>query len=85
MCILNQFSACHMEISLVDINTKVGRQCIFKPTVKNETYIKLIMIMGLQEQAYATPKYLIFRCTIFPHYNISSLLVLSCWEDIHLY
>jgi hypothetical protein len=36
-CVFNQLSACHMEISLEDTSTKVGREYSFKPTVENET------------------------------------------------
>jgi hypothetical protein len=34
-----------MKILLGDFNAKVGREDIFKPTVGNESYMKLVMIM----------------------------------------
>jgi hypothetical protein len=30
--VFDQFLKCRMKILLVDLNTKVGRECIFKPT-----------------------------------------------------
>jgi hypothetical protein len=36
-----------MKIVLLDFNTKVGREDIFKGTFRNETYAKLVMIMEL--------------------------------------
>jgi hypothetical protein len=34
----------HMKI-LLDINAKVGREDIFKPTIGNESFMKLVMIL----------------------------------------
>jgi hypothetical protein len=36
-----------MKILLGDFNAKVGRVDIFKPTIGNEFYTKLVMIMEL--------------------------------------
>jgi hypothetical protein len=35
--VFNQFPKYHMKIMLGDLNEKVGREDIFKPTIGNET------------------------------------------------
>jgi hypothetical protein len=36
-----------MKILLGDFNSKLGREDTFKPTIGNEVYMKLVMIMEL--------------------------------------
>jgi hypothetical protein len=45
--VFDKFPKYHMEILLGDFNAKVGREDIFKPTIGNEIYTKLLMIMEL--------------------------------------
>jgi len=37
-----------MNILLGDLNAKVGRENIFKPTIGNESYIGIVMVMVLE-------------------------------------
>jgi hypothetical protein len=45
-CVFDKFPKYHMKI-LLDFNAKVGREDIFKPTIGNESLMKLVMIMEL--------------------------------------
>jgi exonuclease III len=45
--VFDKFPKYHMKILLGDFNAKVGREDIFKPTIGNEVYMKLVMIMKL--------------------------------------
>jgi hypothetical protein len=42
------FPKYHMKILLGDFNAKVGREGIFKPTIGNESYIRIATIMVLE-------------------------------------
>jgi hypothetical protein len=42
------FPKYHMKILLGDLSAKVGRENIFKPTIGNEVYIRIVTIMGLE-------------------------------------
>jgi hypothetical protein len=60
-----------MNILLGDINAKVGREDISKPTIGNRFYTKLVIIMELIVAYFATSKNLIVKSTMFlPHSNI---------------
>jgi hypothetical protein len=39
----------HTNILLRDFNARVGREDIFKTTIKNEVYTKLVMIVELEQ------------------------------------
>jgi endonuclease/exonuclease/phosphatase family metal-dependent hydrolase len=54
-----------MKILLGDFNAKVDTKDILKPTIGNEFYKKLVMIMD-----FATFKNLTVKSTIFLHHNI---------------
>jgi hypothetical protein len=45
--VFNKFPK-YMKILLGDFNAKVGREDIFKPTIGNEVYTNLVMIMQLE-------------------------------------
>jgi exonuclease III len=45
--VFDKFPKYHMKILLGDFNVKVGREDIFRPTIGNESYTKLVMIMEL--------------------------------------
>jgi len=47
----------HMEILLGDFNIKVGRENIFKPTIVNESYIRIIMKMLLENKLCQIKKF----------------------------
>jgi hypothetical protein len=55
---------------LGDFSAKVGKEDIFKPTIGNETYTKLVVIMELRVVNFDTSKNLTFRNTVLPHCNI---------------
>jgi hypothetical protein len=42
--VFNKCPKFHTKILLGDINSKVGREAIFKPKIGNESYTKLVMI-----------------------------------------
>jgi hypothetical protein len=46
--VLDQFPKCDMKILLCDINAKIGREDIFKPTIRNESSHETSMIMEFQ-------------------------------------
>jgi len=46
--VLHHFPKYHMNILLGDLNAKVGTENIFKPTVGNESYIRIVMVMVLE-------------------------------------
>jgi exonuclease III len=45
--VFDKFPKYHMEILLGDFKAKVGKEDIFKPTIGNKVYTKLVMIMEL--------------------------------------
>jgi exonuclease III len=45
--VFDKFPKYHMKILSGDFNAKVGREDIFKTTIGNESYTKLVMIMEL--------------------------------------
>jgi len=59
-----------MEILLGDFNAKVGRENIFKPKIGNESLHKDSDDNGVRKVNFATSKYLVLKCTMFPHQNI---------------
>jgi hypothetical protein len=46
--VFDQFRRHDMKISLGDFNANVGRENIFKPTIGNESLMKLVMTMELE-------------------------------------
>jgi hypothetical protein len=46
--VFDKFPKYHIKIVLGDSNAKVGREDIFKPTVRNEGLLKLVLTMGLE-------------------------------------
>jgi hypothetical protein len=59
-----------MKILLGDLNAKVGRENIFKPTIGNESLHEISNDNGVRVVNFATSKYLIVKSTMFPHCNI---------------
>jgi hypothetical protein len=47
--VFDKFPKYHMIILLVGLSAKVGREDIFKQTIGNEIYKKLILIMELEQ------------------------------------
>jgi hypothetical protein len=55
-CYFNKFPKYHMNISLADFNTKVGKEDIFKPTIGNRVRVV----------NFAISKNLVVKSTMFP-------------------
>jgi endonuclease/exonuclease/phosphatase family metal-dependent hydrolase len=69
-CIFDKFPNYHMTILLGDLNAKVGREDIFKPTVGNESLHEISNDNGVGVVNFATSKNLIVKSTMFPHHSI---------------
>jgi len=59
-----------MKILLGDINAKVGRENIFKPTIGNESLHQNSNDNGVIIVNFDTSKNLVAKITMFPHRNI---------------
>ena len=59
-----------MEILLGDLNAKVGRENIFKPTIGNDSLHQDSNDNGVRLVNFATSKNLVVKGTMFPHRNI---------------
>jgi hypothetical protein len=69
-CVFNIFHKCHTKILLGDLNAKVGREDIFKPTIGNESLHEISNDNGGRLVNFATSKNLAVKSTMFPHRNI---------------
>jgi hypothetical protein len=68
MC--DKFPKYHMKILLEDFNARVGKEDIFKPTIRNESLHKISDDNGVRLVNFATSKNLRVESTLFPHRNI---------------
>jgi len=68
-CAFNQFSKYHKKILLGDLNAKVGREDIFKPTIGNESLHEISKDNGVKV-VHSTTKIPAVKSTMFPHCNI---------------
>jgi len=59
-----------MKILLGDFNAKVGRDIIFKPTIRQESLHQDSNDNGVRIVNFATSKNLVVKSTMFPHRNI---------------
>ena len=57
----------HMKILLGDLNAKVGRENIFKPTIGNESLHQDNNDNGVRIVNFATSKNLVVKSTMLPH------------------
>jgi hypothetical protein len=60
----------HMKILLADLNVKIGRENIFKPTIGNESLHQDGNENGVRIVNFATPKNLVVKSMIFLIRNI---------------
>ena len=65
----NHFPKYHMKFLLGDFNAKVGRENIFKPTIRNKR-LQDSNDNGVRIVNFATSKNLVVKSTMFPHRNI---------------
>ena len=68
--VFDHFPKYHMKILLGDLNAKVGRENIFKPTIGQESLHQDINDNGVRLVNFATSKNLMVKITMFPHRNI---------------
>jgi len=59
-----------MKILLGNFNAKVGRENIFKPTIRNESLPQDSNDSSVRIVNFATSKNLVVKSMIFPHQNI---------------
>jgi hypothetical protein len=68
--IFDKFPKFHMKILLVDLNAKVGREDIFKPTIGSDSLHENINDNGDRVVNFATSKNLIVKSMMFLYHNI---------------
>jgi hypothetical protein len=68
--VFDKFPKYHMKILMGDLNAKVGREDIFKPTIGKESLHEINNDNGVRVVNIATSKTLIVKSTMFPHRNI---------------
>jgi hypothetical protein len=68
--IFHKFPKYHMKILLGDLNVKVGKEDIFKPTIGNESLHEISNDNGVRVVNFDTSKNLIVKSTMFPHRSI---------------
>jgi hypothetical protein len=68
--VFDQFPRYDMKILLGDVNAKVGRERILKPTIGNESLHEIINDSGVRVVNFATPKNLVVKSTLFTHCKI---------------
>jgi hypothetical protein len=68
--VYDHFPKYHMKILLEDINAKVGRENISKPTIGKESLHQHSNDNGVRIVSFATLKNLVVKSTMFPHRNI---------------
>jgi hypothetical protein len=73
----HKFPKYHMKILLGDFNAKVGREDIFKPTIRNESLHKIGNDNGVRLVNFATSKNLGVKSMMFPHRNIHKYTLMS--------
>jgi hypothetical protein len=76
-----------MEILLGDFNDKVGREDIFKLTIRNESLHEISYDNGVRLVTFATSKNPRVKSTMFPHHNIYkytkyAILIFYCHPQI---
>jgi hypothetical protein len=68
--VFDKFPKYHMKILLGNLNAKVGRGDIFKPTIGNENLHEINNDNEVRVVNFVTSKNLTVRSTMFPHCNI---------------
>jgi hypothetical protein len=72
-----------MKILFGDFSAKVGREDIFKPTIKNESSHKISNDNGVRVVNFATSKNFVARSTMFAHRSIRKYTWTSPDGKIH--
>jgi hypothetical protein len=84
-CVFDTFPKYRMKIVLKDFNAKVGREDIYKPTIRNESLHEITRIndIGVRVVNFATSKNLIIKSTAFPNRNIHKYTWASPYGKTH--
>jgi hypothetical protein len=81
--VFDQFPRYDMKIILGDFNVKVGRENIFKPTIRNEGLLEISNDNGVRVVNFATYKNLVVKRTMFPHRKIHKYTLPSPEGNTH--
>jgi hypothetical protein len=65
--VFDKFPKCHMKILLGDFSAKVGREDIFKPTIRNESLHEISNDNEVRLVNFAIFKNLTVKSMMFPH------------------
>jgi hypothetical protein len=76
--VFDQFPKYQMKIMLGDFNAKVGREYIFKPSIRNGSLHEISNDNRITVVNFATSKILIVKRTMFLHHNIHKY---TCTSD----
>jgi hypothetical protein len=68
--VFDKFPRYDMKILLGDFNAKVGREDIFKPTIRYDSSHEISNDNGVRVVNFATSKNLFVKSTMFPHRSI---------------
>jgi len=68
--VFDHFPKYHMKMLLGDVNAKVGRENIFKPTIGQESLHQDSNDSGVRIVNFATSQNPVVKSTMFPHRNI---------------
>jgi hypothetical protein len=68
--VFDKFPKYHMKILLGDLNSKIGREDIFKTTIENESLHEINNDNGVRLINFTTSKNLRVKSTMFQHRNI---------------
>jgi hypothetical protein len=72
-----------MKILLDDFNAKVGRESVFKPTIRNESSREISNENVVRVVNFATSKNLVVKITMFQHRKIHKYIWTSSEGNIH--
>jgi hypothetical protein len=81
--VFDQFPRYDIKILLGDFNAKIGREDIFKPTIRKESLHEISNDSGIRVVNFATSKNLVFKSTMFPHRYIHKYTWTSPEGKIH--
>jgi hypothetical protein len=68
--VFDQFPKNDMKIILVEFSAKVGRETIFKPTIRNESLHEISNDSGVRVVSFATSKSFAVKSRMFSHRKI---------------
>jgi hypothetical protein len=81
--VTDQFSRYDTNILLGEFRAKVGRECIFKQTIRNESLHEINNDKGVRVVNFAKSKNLVVKSTMFPHRRIHKYIWTSPEGNTH--